>query len=481
MNKTIIQTDYLKKTKMICTIGPATSDRDSLEKLIHIGMNGARLNFSHGKHEEFVKIIRDIRQLSKKHHKPIAIIQDLQGPKIRVGEIENQLYIKTNDIAYIGKNLKQDFDPTYHCIPIQYDFIPYLHANHTIFFNDGYLKAKVEEVKNDYAIIKFLNDGTISSNKGINIPDTLIDEPCLTEKDLYDLSFGLKNDVDYIAISFVQKAEDVLYTRDLINKVNPRIKIITKVETKHAIENIESIIDVTDMIMVARGDLAVEIGMENIPVWQSKIIQLCKDKKKPVIVATQMLESMITNPRPTRAEVSDVANAAISEVDDVMLSAESAVGKYPFDATEMMRSIVKTTENNNKLIYDKRYENIHHEQSNADAIASAATLLANNMNCNLLVVATESGKSAIALASLRPNKTIIAVTQSEKVYNQLAMIWGIKSFLVDKTNTIDDLIDNSINILRNINYVEKGAKLIFMTGLKVGIEGETNSLRIIDI
>ncbi len=478
MKHATVDTVHLKRTKMICTIGPATSSYEALEKLIHIGMNAARFNFSHGKYEEFEQMINDVRTIAKKHDKPVAVIQDLQGPKRRTGIME-EMTLEPNERIYLGE--KPD-DALRH-IPIQFNFIPYLKKEHAIYLNDGYLKAEVEEVHNDYAIIRFLNSGSISSNKGINIPDLLIDKPWGTEKDLRDIDFGIKMDVDYISMSFVQKAADVERVRSIINEHKANIKVIAKIETKAGIKNIDEIIDAADVILIGRGDLAIEIGLENVPINQNIIIKKCKEKKTPVIVATQMLESMIQNPRPTRAEVNDVATATIAEADGVMLSAESAMGKYPFDATEMMRTIIKTTEN--RLIEDASDDflyKIQEKSSNIEAIASAATLIANQMKSDILVVATESGKSARFVSSLRPHKTIIAITGSRKVFDQLAIMWGVRVFLIDrKVDSIDDLIDSALEILHKAHFIDKGSKVLFMTGLHVGVEGETNSLRILDI
>lgn len=475
----LVSTQHLKRTKMVCTIGPACDSYEGLERLVDIGMNAARLNFSHGSYDEFERIIHDLRALSDKYKKPIAIIQDLQGPRIRVAELAQPITLAEGESIYLG----QAPDGNMKTVPVQFNFIPFLQEGHSIYFDDGGLVAHVKEVHEGYAVIKFDNAGTLSSNKGINIPDTHLANATLTEKDKQDIWFGLRIGVEYIALSFVQTAEDIYQARSFINTIDQTVMIIAKIETKSAIEHIDEIIEASDAVMIARGDLAVEIGMENVPVQQITIIQKAKKMKKPVIVATQMLESMMESPIPTRAEVNDVANAAISEADAVMLSGESAVGKYPFQAAETMQNIVKTTEN---LIIDKMLPErkfiIPAGSINADAISAAAALIANQMNSELLAVATLTGKSALSIAALRPSKIIIALAHSQHTYNQLALVWGTKSFHVrDDIKAIDELIDCTIQLLFDAHYIEKGSKIIFITGLHVGVEGETNSLRIVDV
>jgi pyruvate kinase len=469
----------MSRTKIICTIGPATQSPDQLERLVDAGMNVARLNFSYGTHEEFETIIASIRSISDKKHIPIAIIQDLQGPKIRVGNLKQALTISAGEHGYIGQK-EQDGMPI---VPIQYNFIPYLQKGHTIYFSDGDLQAKVEEISNDYAEISFTSGGTIQSDTGINIPDTHIPESALTDKDIQDVTFGVTKDIEYVALSFVQNSGDIDRLRVLLQEKKATSKIIAKIETKGAIEHLDEIIQHADAVMVARGDLALAVGIEQVPLYQLEIIHKCRKTEKPVIVATQMLESMIINSEPTRAEASDVANAALSQVDAVMLSGESAIGKYPIEAAAIMNRIIEKTEEGMIAMHLTTSSSMPTElTNNHDAISAAATLLVNQMHSDVLAVATHTGVSALSIASLRPQKTIVVITPNKEIYTQLALVWGIHPFLMDKPKTtIDDLVEYTTNQLLNNHHIQSGSKVILVTGLHVGIEGETNSVRIIDI
>src|SRR5581483_2639597 len=396
----------MKRTKIVCTIGPSSWDYKTLKELARSGMDVARLNFSHGSYEEKGQQIKFIRQISQELDKPLAIMADLQGPKIRLGEIDGIREIKK------GEKIKLSLNPVADELPMQFDLSPFVKKGQRIFLNDGLVELIVTGQSGRTIETLAQNSGVVSSHKGVNIPDTNLKGAAFTEKDQEDAEFALKAGVDYIAISFIQNADDLQPVRKLIKKAKARTQVIVKVEKAEAIKNLEEIIQKTDAVMVARGDLALETAAAEVPIFQQKIIRLSRQNKKPVIVATQMLESMIENPRPTRAEVSDVANAVLDQVDAVMLSAESASGKYPVEAVQVMHEVINSVEHNveYKHYIKINWDQVSQEELPFNAIASSAASLSYRLGAKLIVSATATGNSAKRLASFRPGPSIVAVT-----------------------------------------------------------------------
>lgn len=485
-----------KNTKIICTIGPSSWDPEILEQLIIEGMNLARLNFSHGTHQEKLQQIKNIKAISKKLNKSIGIIADLAGPKLRLGIFsENLLSLHAHKLPdgkqEVGRNpiiiLEKDetvqlsISPIESELPIQFDLSVYLKKGQKILLNDGLVELKVLGIKGKVITAIVQNYGYISSNKGVNVPETDLAQTSLTEKDIEDAHFALQNGVDFLALSFVQSAEDLKAARQLIAKHKSKAKIIVKLEKPKAVDNLDKILKATDAVMIARGDLAIEIKAAEVPIVQQEIIRLARQYQKPVIVATQMLESMVENPRPTRAEVSDVANAVLNEVDAVMLSAESANGKYPVEAVKIMKQVIHSVESNPEY---KRYikinwEHMDLENLSLNAIVSSAASLAFHLNARIIAVATASGRTAQLISSFRPTSSILAITHTEEVRNQLTLVWGIKSILVESCDSQDGFCAKIIKKIKDLKLVEKGDKIVLVAGTKVGESGDTNTIKVV--
>lgn len=467
----------IKKTKIVCTIGPASWDYETLKKLAQEGMNLARLNMSHGTHEEKLAQIKFLRKISKELGKPIAIITDLQGPKIRLGEIDGIREIKK------GETIKLSIFAEGEELPMQFDLSPYVHKSHRIFLNDGLVQLKVSDIHGKVITTKALNSGVVSSHKGVNIPDTNLKGASFTEKDFEDAQFGIRNDTDFISMSFVQSPTDLNPLKEMIKKAKSKAQIIVKIEKKEAIDNLEAIVKASDSIMVARGDLALETSPFEVPIYQQKMIKLCRQYQKPVIVATQMLESMTENPRPTRAEASDVANAVLDQVDGVMLSAESAQGKYPVEAVKTMKEIILSVEENPdyKNYIKINWENIAIENLSLNAIVSSAASISYRIKAKAIIVATTTGKTARMLSSFRPDAQIIAVTHDEAIRSQLSLVWGIYSIVVKPQENFETFLKNITEDLKNLDLAKKGDKVVFVIGRKVGVAGTTDTVKVATI
>lgn len=418
-----------KNTKIVCTLGPSCEDSKTIEKMMLAGMNAARLNFSHGSYDQFASLIKNIRAVASKLNRPLAIIQDLQGPKIRIGDIpEEGIIVKENQkITLSGEKTKQKG-----IIPVQY---VHLHKDvkkgHHILIEDGLIKLQVEKIQSSKISCKVIVGGIIKRHKGINLPHSKLSLPCLTPKDKADLKFGLSHNVDYIALSFVREAKDIQELRSLIDKKNKNIKIIAKIERPEAIKNIQEIMQATDAVMVARGDLGIETEPEIVPILQKKIIHLAQQLGKPVIVATQMLQSMIENPIATRAEVSDAANAVFDGADALMLSNETAVGKYPIEAVKTLNKIAINVEKVIEQHKELKGDNINRY----DLHPSAATCLngaklAQDIQAKIIVAVSMSGYTAQHIAKHRLYIPIVTFTEDSKVRNQLALVWGLNDIFL---------------------------------------------------
>ncbi len=443
-------------------MGPACESEQMIAKMIKAGMNVARLNFSHGDYAEFAKLIRNIRRISKKLGVPVAIMQDLQGPKIRVGEMpEKGITIKKGQTIVLTTKKITGHD---NIIPVQYKDLPKdVKKNDHILMDDGLYEMEVLKVTPTDITCRVINGGTIFSHKGINVPTASISANPITEKDKKDLFFALKNDVDYVAMSFVKSAKNIIEMRELIRRKKGRAKIIAKIERHEAVDNLESIIIETDGVMVARGDLGVEIPAEQVPLVQKRMIRLSNIHGKPVITATQILQSMVTNPRPTRAEMSDAANAVFDHSDAVMLSNESAVGKYPIEAVKTLARAATSVEGFLKKHKDFQPNRLFLENTPVSyATCMNGTKLAMNIGAKLIVTITQSGFTAQHVAKHRTYIPIVTITPDEKVKSQLSLVWGIKEIIVHDIN-FKHFVPDIKKILLKHRLVKKDDKIVIIS------------------
>ena len=473
----------MKKTKIVCTIGPTSDTKSILKKLVQAGMNVARLNFSHNVHPYHKKVIDNVRSVSKELNHPVSIIQDLQGPRIRIGVVSDKgiELVKGKDIVLTTKLTSKAGK-----IPVTYKQMHEdVEPGQRILIADGILELLVKSVKGNDIHATVIIGGLLLSNKGMNLPDTDVRVPALSDKDRKDLEFGVKSGVDFVALSFVRTAKEVYDVKYLIkqivkeNKIKEKypIKIIVKVERKEAIENLDEIIEATDGVMVARGDLGIELPAEDVPLIQKMIIDKCLQASKPVIVATQMLDSMINNPRPTRAEVSDVANAVIDHTDAVMLSGETASGKYPVETVEMMARIVEKTEEStydDVVLKDK----IKRIVATNEAISSVAKMLASHLKAKLILAASLSGYSGRIVSRYRPDLPILVACDDKRVKHQLNLSWGIIPFVLPKCNSLEELVERSIGFLKKDKFIETEDTIIIIAGEPVGHSGNVNLVEI---
>lgn len=473
----------MKRTKIVCTIGPASQSPRILERMARAGMNVARLNFSHGSHPEHRARLRDIRAIGKKLDQPIAVLQDLQGPKIRVGVLPKEgVQLRAGQSVIFttgGKDGKK--------IPVQYRQLHRdVRRGERILMDDGLLECEVAGIRGNDVVCRVVVGGTLHTNKGINLPDTSVSISPITLKDKADLEFGVQQGVDFVALSFVRRAREVHTLRELIEQFGKKYrkqhlpKIIVKIEKPEALANFDDILSATDAIMVARGDLGVEIAAQRVPLAQKMIIEKCLKAAKPVIVATQMLDSMIRNPRPTRAEVSDVANAVIDHADAVMLSGETANGLYPVEAVQTMSNIILAAEGSH--FDDFRFRGKVEKESPIDeAISSIATTLARKIYAKVILVASLTGNTARIVSRYRPELPILVSTNSECVRRQLNLSWGVIPFVLKRCKDIDELVDRSINHLRKKKFLKRGDPMIIIAGQPVGRAGNVNWVKIHEV
>jgi pyruvate kinase len=473
----------MRRTKIVCTIGPATSSEERLEQLIRAGMNVARVNFSHGTQPEHALVIERIRTTSARLGHAIAILQDLQGPKIRTGTLEGGQPVLLVDGARVTITTR-DVEGNAETISTTYQQLPQdVKEGDRILLDDGLLELRV--LGSDATEVECLvvHGGPLKEHKGINLPGVAVSAPALTEKDRDDLKFGVSQGVDYVALSFVRRPEDVVEARALIRqllveKVGERaqvsIPLIAKLEKPEAVARLDEILDVVDGVMVARGDLGVEMPPEKVPLIQKRIIAACNDRGLPVITATQMLESMITHPRPTRAEASDVANAIFDGTDALMLSAETATGSYPIEAVQMMVRIAQETEADPRSARQPQCQYL----TPAHAVSHAARALAEEASVQAIVVFTRSGTSAHLISTDRPRTPILAYTPSEYVYRQLALWWGVWPHRIDLQETTEELIARVDHRLQEDNLVSRGEHVVIMGGLPVASQARTNFVKL---
>lgn len=466
---------FHRRAKIVATIGPATSSPENLKKIILSGMNVARLNFSHGTHAEHLPVIQNLRRLSVELKAPLTILQDLQGPKVRVGLFEKgSIQIVAGQVVtvtiedVVGRDglIPSDFKEL--CIACK--------PGHHILIDDGLLELEVLKVGEKSLEAKVIYGGILKNRKGMNLPGINLPVDALTAKDKIDLEFGLANNVDYIALSFVRHAKDIRQLREIIESRKSQAKIVAKIEMLEALDNLEEIIRLSDVVMVARGDLAVEIGQSRLPREQKRIIRLCNELGKPVITATQMLDSMVENPRPTRAEVTDVANAVLDGTDALMLSAESASGKYPFKAIRTMHEIILEVEKSEENYYKISLD--HELLSTPAAIAASSALSALKLNATAIVCLTTSGKTAQIISSFRPKAQIIAVTTDLDVLNRLEITWGLQTLHLGPYNNLKDILFQVEKLLIENGLAKTGDRIILTAGQPVADGGKTNSLHV---
>lgn len=470
-----------KRTKILATIGPASDSAEMIEKLIETGINGARLNFSHGSYEEHAEKIKKIREITSRTGREVAILQDLQGPKIRLGDIvDNRLDVVEGDELVLDYAIEQH-DGSYN-LPVQYNLAEKVKVGEPVFIFDGKVRTEVIEVMSNTAIkLRVLNKGTLASRKGLNLPDTDFGGDVITEKDMRDIEFSATQDIDYVAMSFVQTAEDIETVRQLLAAHNSDAQVIAKIETKKAVsdEELEKIVLASDGVMIARGDMAYEVAPEVVPIVQRKVIALCRKHGKISIVATQTMGSMVDNPQPSRAEVSDVANAVIQGADVVMLSDETATGKYPYETVSAMRDVIRYTQEHAAVApIDDIVERGDDESLNA--ISLAAVELAEQIEADALIVETKSGQTAATIAANRPALPIFAATSDKRVAQQLALNYATRSFVRPDGEFAGLELAKD---LKNQGFFGENSNptVVIVSGRQPGLVGGTDTIRVRNI
>ncbi len=469
----------MKKTKIVCTIGPASESESVLKQLFENGLNVCRLNFSHGSHEEHKGRIDTIKKVREEMNLPIGIMLDTKGPEIRLGNFKDEaIELEEGDTFTLTS---RDIIGDKTIINVSYEGLPNdVVPNDRILIDDGLVELNVLEII-DGTDIKCvaLNGGVLKNHKGVNVPNVKIKLPAITKKDRDDILFGIENGIDFIAASFIRKADDVTEIRRILEENGGQgIEIISKIESQEGVDNIDEIIAVSDGIMVARGDLGVEIQTEEIPLVQKELIKKCNIVGKPVITATQMLDSMIRNPRPTRAEVTDVANAIFDGTSAIMLSGETAAGKYPVESVKTMYNIAITTENSLNYPEILRSKSMQHELTTTNAIGKATCTTAQDLEAAAIITSTSSGYTSKAISKFKPKAPIIAATPSEAVERKLSLIWGVYPVLAAVSSTTDEIIDFSIASAMAHNYVKEGDLVVITAGVPAGLSGSTNLIKV---
>ncbi|RAL27113.1 pyruvate kinase [Thermoflavimicrobium daqui] len=467
----------VRKTKIVCTIGPASEEIEILRKLMASGMNVARLNFSHGTHEEHANRIHNIRQAAKEEGKTVAILLDTKGPEIRTGDLKvpqvelvagSEFILTTESILGDEKRVSVSYQGLIHDVE----------PGSTILIDDGLIGLTVLKVEGTDIYCKIENGGILKSKKGVNLPGVKVNLPSITKKDAEDILFGIQQGVDFIAASFVRKAEDVLEIRKILEEQQADIHIISKIENQEGVQNLDEILKVSDGLMIARGDLGVEIAAEEVPLVQKEAIRKCNQLGKPVITATQMLDSMQRNPRPTRAEASDVANAIFDGTDAIMLSGETAAGKYPIESVQTMANIAERTES--ALEYNELFDSRSREWENTitDSISQSVVNTSLHLDCAAIITATEGGYTARIVSKYRPKAPIIAVTPNLPVMRKLALIWGVHPVQGPVCETTDDMFKTAIATSLTTKYVRQGDLVVITAGVPVGQSGTTNLMKV---
>lgn len=471
----------MRKTKIICTIGPASESKDMLRELMKAGMNVARLNFSHGTHEEHKRKMDRIKEVREELGLPVAIMLDTKGPEIRTGTFgQEEVLLQTGqDFTLTTKDVignSQSCSVTYKELPRD------VKPGDRILIDDGLIELLVQKISGEDILCQVVNGGVVKDHKGINVPSVQINLPPITQRDEDDIRFGIENDIDYIAASFIRKAQDVHTIRTLLKEYGaPYVRIISKIENEEGVSNLEELVEASDGIMVARGDLGVEIPPEQVPIVQKKIIRRCNFAGKTVVTATQMLDSMMRNPRPTRAEVADVANAILDGTDAIMLSGETASGKYPLESLSTMVRIAQSTEE--VLNYDEmvRERSLMRDPSITNAIGHATCTSARGLKATAIFTPTDSGHTAFVVAKFRPQAPIVAFTYSERTARRLALCWGAETKVINAKKSAEEIFQAVVDLAEKSGTVKKGDLVVITAGFPVGIGGRTNMMRIHEI
>lgn len=468
----------MKKTKIVATLGPASSDKDTLRQMFQAGLNVCRLNFSHGSHEDHAAVVKTIRELNEETGLNVAILADLQGPKIRTNEMENNgVELVNGSIVTIGiekvLGTAQRFSINYEKLPQD------VQAGERILLDDGKLALEVvaTDGKKEFTA-KVIHGGILSSKKGVNFPNTRISMPSLTPKDLEDLDFALSQDVDWIGLSFVRSARDIIELKHIIATKNAKAKVIAKIEKPEAIDDIDEIIRESDGLMVARGDLGVEVPFQKVPLIQKMLITKCITQAKPIIVATQMMETMINNITPTRAEVNDVANAVLDGADAVMLSGETSVGKFPIEVIKTIANIVTEMEQFDGIYNKEELPERNQARFITDSICFNACRLSQRVEANAILTMSFSGYTAYKIASQRPKSTIFVFTSNQQILTQLNLVWGVRAFYYDKQISTDHTIADIKYLLKKENLLEEGDLVINVASIPLEELGSSNMLKL---
>ncbi|HEU4643591.1 MAG TPA: pyruvate kinase [Gemmatimonadaceae bacterium] len=462
------------RTKIVCTLGPSSATPEAIRALMEAGLNVARINFSHGTHEEHAATIATVRRLARELDRPVAILGDLQGPRIRVGDLPAPLMLtEGSDLVLAPEEVAAAGE-----IPITYELLAQdVQAGDRILMDDGLIDLIVLDVAAPRVRARVVHGGPLRSHKGINLPGVAVSAPSITEKDRADVAFAIEQQLDYLALSFVRRAADIAGLRALIPK---SMLVVAKIEKDTALQNIREIVEASDAVMVARGDLGVELPFEEVPIAQKRIIGVANALGRPVITATQMLESMITNPRPTRAEASDVANAILDGTDAVMLSAETAAGAWPQLAVRAMTRIINEIERhpiprNTRMVGRRQHDE---PVKTEDAIAAATAAAAASLGAPVVMVFTKSGFTARIVASYRPVVPIIALTDVERTYRQLALVWGVRPVLVAPAATYEEMLEHGRVLLHKLGFAKRGDRILVTAGVPFDVPGTTNLLRV---
>ncbi|WP_058486717.1 pyruvate kinase [Defluviitalea phaphyphila] len=468
----------MRKTKIVCTLGPASGDIKTIKELIKYGMNAARINFSHGTYESHGKIIKNLIQAREELGIPIALMLDTKGPEIRIKDFsKEQIFLKQGQTFVLTT---EDVQGDEKRVSVTYKNLPFdLNRGSRVLLDDGLIELRVKNLTDTEVECEVINGGPLSSKKGVNIPDVYVNLPSLTEKDIEDIKFGIKMGFDYIAASFIRSANDIIKIRKILEENDgSNIDIIAKIENRDGVNNIDEILEVSDGIMVARGDLGVEIPTEEVPLIQKMLIKKANQKGKPVITATQMLDSMVRNPRPTRAEANDVANAIFDGTDAIMLSGETAKGSYPIESVKTMATIAERTENS--IDYMKNMSEVQNSiQTNiTNAISHATCTTATQLNAACIVTVTRSGSTAKMVSKFRPSSPILGCTPDEQVWRKLSLVWGCVPVKTNIKSTTDEIFAQAIQKSVETGIAKKGDIIVITAGVPVGISGTTNILKV---
>lgn len=467
-----------RKTKIVATIGPVSENQPTIDKLFEAGVDVFRLNFSHGSHDEHRERVRMVREAEKKFGRPVAIFADMQGPKLRLGTfVGGKINVEKGMRLMLDSNPEPGNEKRVH-LPHP-EIMEVLEVGSEILVDDGNAQLRVVSKGKDFVEVEVVAGKTLKDKKGVNLPDVLLKRSIITEKDRKDLAAAVTMDIDWISLSFVQRPEDITEAREIMGKTDKQI--IAKIEKPSAVELIEGIVALTDAVMIARGDLGVEVPPEKVPNMQKRIIKVCRAAGKPVIVATQMMESMITSPRPTRAEVTDVATAIYDGTDAVMLSGETANGDYPSEAVAMMDKIAQDVEKNEMYREVRENEKLVLEGNSSDAIASAAAKTADVVGAKVIVVHTTSGSTAIRVARQRPTVPVLCMSEDYKVVRRMQMSYGINAVLVDGIKNFDNVIAKASELVKEKDMAKKGDLIVITAGLPIGTIGSTNILHTTEV